>query len=174
MPVHPSPQPLLYIPGFHELVYIDSIGLLLETPSLLPGIKHPHDREHSAHGRTWALCPLVTVPHHRHAVMMYPNCLNRIHLRKRSRSTIGELITMLLIDLAQYLKSYHLNTFPRGPSLRLSAPALPLWRLSTSKNSCSHHKPRVPLHILLVPRIAGWLRVPRKVQHPPEQGGGAK
>ena len=74
-------QPSLYFPSFHELVHIDVIRLLLEIAGVLSGIKHLHDNKQSTHSRTQTLCPLITVPHHRNAVMLPPSCHSWIHLR---------------------------------------------------------------------------------------------
>ena len=82
-------QPSLYFPSFHELVHIDVIKLLPDIAGIFSGIKHLHDSEHGTHSRTRALCPLVTVLHHRNTVMLPPNCRSWIHLRNRSHCTVG-------------------------------------------------------------------------------------
>ena len=88
--IHMLLQPSLYFPSFHELVHTDVIRLLLEIAGVLSGIKHLHDNEHRTLSRTRALCPLIMVPHHRNTVMLPPNYHSWIHLRNRSRCTIGE------------------------------------------------------------------------------------
>jgi hypothetical protein len=168
VPMHMPSQPLLCIPSFHELVHVDSVRLLPETSSVLPCIEHLHDSKHSTHSGTRALCPLIPIPHHSIVVVLYPGCLCRIHLRKGSCYTGGELVAMLLTNLAHNLKGYHLCTFQMDSSLGLSCPALALWCLGMDRNNHPHHKPRIPLHIVLGPKIVGRLYIPRKVQHPLE------
>jgi hypothetical protein len=125
-------QPSLCFPSFHELVHTDVIRLLPEIASVLLGIKHLHDSEHSTHSGAWALRLLVMVPHQRNAVMLPPNCHSWMHPRKRFGCTIGECITMLLTNGAQDLKSYNLSAFPRDFPLRTRSPTLVLRCLSTS------------------------------------------
>jgi hypothetical protein len=114
---HMPSHPLLCIHSFHELVHTDSVRLLPETSSVLPCIEHLHDSKHGGHSEARALCPLVMVSHHRKVVVLYPSYLCRVHLRKGSHYTGGELVSMLLTNLAQNLKGCHLCTFLSGSSL---------------------------------------------------------
>jgi hypothetical protein len=158
--VHMLLQPSLCFSSFHELVHTDVIRLLLEIASVLSGIKYLHDSEHSTHSRTQALCPLVTVSQHRNTAMLPSNCHSQIHLRKRSRCTVSEWITMLLTKCAQDLKGYRLSAIPRGSPLKIRSLALVLQCPCTSWDGHLHLIPWFLLHMLLCPEVLGRLCVP--------------
>jgi hypothetical protein len=121
---HMPPQFLLCSLSSYELVHTDGVGLLPEISSVLPCVEHLHHGKHGTHSWTWALCLLILVLHQSIVVSLYPSCNWWIHLRKGPSGTGCELITMLLTDLAQNLKSHLLGTFPRALPLGLSPPFL--------------------------------------------------
>ena len=108
-----------------EPIHASGVGLLPEVPSVLMGIKHLHHDEHSTHNGTRSLCPLISVSDQRVVVTLCPNYCRWIHPRKSTSGTADKLITMLLTNLAQHLKSNHLGTFPRSFSLGFRFPLLP-------------------------------------------------
>ena len=118
------PQLTLCNFGPHEPIHASGIGLLPEVPGILTSIEHLHHGKHCIHSGTRTICLLILISDQRITVALCPYCCRRIHLRKSTSGTTGKLIPVLLIYLAQHLKSNYLGTFPRSFSFRFYLPLL--------------------------------------------------